>query len=183
MPVWRGGRGNGVRIQERGDRLVARDVPLAIWVLGIVFVASGSFVLTVPLWANEWRDLGIWARLAVLLIGVAHVGGGAFTAGQARATVTELDRARGRGSHRVLRLWSGWYGSRDTSCTEFALADARAVEIVRSKDDDGDPVFRLRLWLAGSRSLWLQAQPLMGEAHATEQAVRIREFLALGGDP
>ena len=168
-------------IVERDDRLVVRAVPRAIWVLGLVFVASGSFVLTVPLWAPEWRGFGLWERLAVLLIGVAHVGGGAFTASQARATVTDLDRTRGRGSHRVRPLWSGWNASREAAVTEFALDDVRAVEIVRSKDSDGDPVFRLRLWLARSQSLWLQAQPLMGEAYATRLAERIRSFLGLEG--
>lgn len=170
-----------MRVIDRGDRLVLRDVPGVLWVLGLVFVASGSFVLTAPLWAEEWRDFGLWPRLAVIAIGVAHIGGGLFTAGQPRATVTELDRARGRGSHRVHGLFSRWAGARGGALTEFSLADARAVEIVRSKDDDGDLVFRLRLWLVGSRSLWLQAQPLMGEAHATEQAARIRSFLGLGG--
>ncbi len=169
-----------MRLIETGDRLVLRDVPGILWVLGLVFVASGSLVLTAPVWTDEWRDFGMWQRLAVIAIGVAHVGGGLFTAGHPRATVTELDRARGCGAHRVRRLWSRWAGSPDAH-TEFPLADVRAVEIVRSKDDDGDPVFRMRLWLAGSRSLWLQAQPLMGEAYATEQAERIRRFLGIDG--
>jgi hypothetical protein len=84
-------------------------------------------------------------------------------------------------SHRVRRLWPRWSESADAAPTEFPLGDVRAVEIVRTTDDDGDLVHRLRLRLAGSRSLWLQAQPLMGEAHATEQAEHIRHFLGLDG--
>ena len=168
-----------MRIIETPDRLVLRDVPGVLWVFGLVFVASGSFVLTAPLWADEWRDFGLWQRLAMLAIGVAHVGGGLFTAGQARATVTELDRAHGRGAQRVRRLWSRWGGPSDSAPAEFSLADVRAVELVRTKDSDGDPVYRLRLWLARSGSLWLQAQPVLGEAGARDQAERIRRFLGL----
>ena len=170
---------SAVRIVETSDRLVLRDVPGVLWVFGLVFVASGSFVLTAPFWADEWRDFGFWPRLAVFAIGVAHVGGGLFTAGQPRATVTELDRAGGRGAQRVRRLWSRW-DPPDSVPAEFPLADVRALELVRTRDSDGDPVYRMRLWLAGSQALWLQAQPVMGEARAREQAERIRRFLGIG---
>ena len=168
-----------MRLIESGDRLVLRDVPGVIWVLGLVFVASGSFVLTAPLWADEWRDFGVWQRLAMIAIGVAHLGGGLFTAGQPRGTVTELDRTRGVGASRVRRLWSRW--EPPDGLGEFALADVRAVEIVRSKDSDGDPVFQLRLRLARGESVYLQGQPAMGEARASANAERIRRFLGLDG--
>ena len=168
-----------MRIIESGSRLVLRDVPIGLWLFGLVFVASGSFVLTVPLWAPEWRDFQLWVRLAILTIGVAHLAGGLYMAGQARATVTELDRATNRGSQRVRRLWSRWRGAHGAERTEFALGDARAVEIVHSKDGDGDPMYQLRLWLAGSESLWLQAQAVHGEARVREQAERVRHFLRL----
>src|SRR5215204_1470374 len=128
-----------MRIIETGSRLVLRDVPIGLWLFGLMFVSSGSFVLTAPLWAKEWGGFRFWERLAVIAIGVAHLAGGLFTAGQARATVTELDRATNRGSQRVRRLWSRWQGAFGTERTEFALGDARAVEIVHSKDGDGDP--------------------------------------------
>jgi hypothetical protein len=133
-----------MRIIETGSRLVLRDVPIGLWVFGLVFVAL-------------------------------HVAGGA------RATVTELDRAANRGTLRVRRLWSRWRGAHGTERTEFALGDARAVEIVQSKDGDGDPMYQLRLWLAESESLWLQAQAVHGEARVREQADRVRHFLQLDG--
>jgi len=172
-----------VRIIETDSRLVLRDVPRALWLFGLVFVASGLFVLSVPLWAPEWRGFRIWERLAVLAIGVAHLGGGLLTAGQARATVTEFDRVRGRGSQRIRRLWSRWRGVRGHESTEFALADARVLELVQSKDGDGDPMYRLKLWLAGSESLWLQAQAVHGEAAVREHAERVRRFLRLDAQP
>jgi hypothetical protein len=61
----------------------------------------------------------------------------------------------------------------------FSLGDARAVEIVRSADSDGDPMFQLRLWLVESRALWLQAQPTHGEERARENAAQLRRFLGL----
>lgn len=168
-----------MRIIETGSRLVLRDVPIGLWLFGLVFVSSGSFVLASPLWAPEWRDFQLWVRLAILTIGVAHVAGGLYVAGKARATVTELDRAANRGTLRERRLWSRWRGAHGSERTEFALGDARAVEIVLSKDGDGDSMYQLRLWLAGSESLWLQAQAVHGEARVREQAERVRHFLRL----
>lgn len=168
-----------MRIIETGSRLVLRDVPIGLWLFGLVFVASGSFVLASPLWAPEWRDFKLWVQLAILTIGVAHLAGGLYVAGKARATVTELDRATNLGSQRVRRLWSRWRGAHGAERTEFALGSARAVEIVHSKDGDGDPMYQLRLWLAGSESLWLQAQAEHGEARVREQAERVRHFLRL----
>ena len=168
-----------MRIAESGSRLVLRDVPVGLWLFGLVFVTSGSFVLTVPLWAPEWRDFQLWQRLALVAIAVSHLAGGLFMAGNARATVTELDGATKRGSHRVRRLWSRWHGAHGTERTEFALDAARAVEIVHSRDGDGDPMYQLRLWLAGSESIWLQAQAVHGETRVREQAERVRHFLGL----
>ena len=139
-----------MRIIATDSRLVLRDTPGALWALGLAFVASGLFVLSMPFWMRDWRAIGVWAQLAVLAIGLGHLAGGLLTAGQARATVTELDRAQGRGSQHVRRLCSRWQDMRGVGATEFVLADARAVEVVRFEDSDGDPMYRLRLWLAGS---------------------------------
>jgi len=172
-----------VRIIETDSRLVLRDVPGVLWAFGLVFVASGSFVLSIPIWSPEWRGFRLVERLAVLAIGAAHLGGGLFTTNQARATVTHFDRADGRGTQRIRRLWTRWRGAHGAMRTEFALADARAVEIVQSKDGDGDPMYRLRLWLRGSDSLWLQAQAAHGEKAARERAAHVRRFLRLEDPP
>jgi hypothetical protein len=78
--------------------------------------------------------------------------------------------------------WSSYtavLAAHGAACTEFALGDARAVEIVHSRDGDGDPMYRMRLWLAESESLWLQAQAVHGETRVREQAERVRHFLGL----
>jgi len=168
-----------MRIIETDSRLILRDIPGGLWVFGLVFVASGSFVLSVPFFSSEWRGFELWQRLAVIAIGASHLAGGLFMTGRTRATVTELDRATRRGSQCVRRFWSRWKGAHGSERTEFALDDARAVEIVHSKDSDGDPMYQLRLWLAGSESLWLQGQAVHGEKRVREQAERVRQFLGL----
>lgn len=168
-----------MRITETATRLELRDIPRGLWIFGLVFVASGSFVLTIPFTAPEWRTFELWQRLAVVTIGASHLAGGLFLVGRARATVMVLDRATNLGAPRIRRLWTRWHGVHGSERTEFALDRARAVEIVHSKDSDGDPMYQLRLWLEGSESLWLQGQAVHGEARVREQAERIRWFLGL----
>jgi hypothetical protein len=164
-----------MRISETPDRLTVRDTPGALWLLGLAFVASGSFVLSIPFWSPEWRAFVLWERLAVLAIGAAHLAGGAYSAWRPASTRTDFDWTTSVGVQRVRRIWPF-----ARSVTErFVLADVRAIEIVRSSDNDGDPMFQLRLWLAGSRALWLQAQPVHGEGGALEHASRVRRFLGL----
>jgi hypothetical protein len=43
-------------------------------------------------------------------------------------------------------------------------------------------MYRLRLWLAGSESLWLQAQAVHNETRVREQAERVRRFLGIDSD-
>lgn len=164
-----------MRISETGSRIVVRDTPHGLWFLGLVFVMTGAFVLSTPFWSADWRSFGPWERLAMIAIGLAHLAGGLFSTLGPRATQTELDQAAGTGTLRVRRFWPL------TGITaRFPLSDARAVEIVRSRDNDNDPMFQLRLWLAESRQLWLQAQPVYGEARAIDEAERLRRFLGLG---
>jgi len=164
-----------LRIHRTESRLVLNDVPGALWLLGLTFTASGTFVLTIPFWAVEWREFGIWARLAVLAIGIGHLAGGLYAASQPAATRTELDRATGVGTQLVRKLWP--FGRGSTS--RFSVGDVRDVEIVRAKDNDGDPTFQLRLWLSESRVLWVQAQPARGEQRAREHADEVARFLTL----
>lgn len=163
-----------MRIVETPSRLVVRDTPHAMWVLGVVFVATGSFVLSIPFWSADWLAFGPWQRLAVIAIGLGHLAGGVLSTMQLAATQTELDRATGRGTQRVRRLWR-----RAAQTVQFLLGEARGVEVVRLKDNDDDPMFQLRLWLAESRWVWLQAQPVYGETQALQEAARLRRFLGL----
>lgn len=145
-----------------------------MWSLGLVFVTTGAFVLSAPFWSGDWRAFGVGDRLVLIAIGLGHLIGGLVSTLRPRATETELDQTTGTVIQKVRRFWPL---TGDT--TRFPLGDARAVEIVRSSDGDNDPMFQLRLWLAESRALWLQAQPVYGEALAVHEATRLRRFLGL----
>jgi hypothetical protein len=163
-----------MRVAGSGTHLVVADTPGCIWLLGLVFVASGTFVLALPLFMAEWATFQWWERAAVLAIGAAHLGGGLWFIRHHPATRTELDRARGVGTHHLRRL-----GQREATVTQFRLAEVRDVSVVEEKDTDGDLVYRIRLQLQDGRELPLKSHPSPGEAQAREHAGAIRRFLGL----
>jgi hypothetical protein len=167
-----------MRLTVTGTRLVAADTPGGLWVLGLAFVASGTLVLTVPLFADEWATFGIWERIAVFAIGLSHLAGGLYTIRMHPATTVELDRAGGAGTHHVRKP-----GERVGAITRFRLADVRDVGVVETKDSDGDPVFEVSMRLADGRELHLQGHPNHGQAAAREQAAAIRRFVGLPALP
>jgi hypothetical protein len=162
-----------VRISETDGRLTALDRPTGAWLLGLVFVASGALVLSIALLASEWRTFILWQRLVVIGIGLGHLLGGLYSTMRPAETYTIFDKVTGNGTQFVRPLWK----LRPVPPSRFSLDDAREVEIVRSTDSDGDPVFQHRLWLAGSQSLWLQAQPVRGEERVHDEAEQLRRFL------
>jgi hypothetical protein len=163
-----------MKITEANGRMVIADTPGCLWLFGLMFVASGLLVLSVPFTSESWIDLVLWLRCAVFAIGASHFAAGLWTIRRHAATRTELDRATGTGTHRVRSP-----GARVPTVTAFPLGDVRAVEIRPDKDSDGDPMFQLRLWLRDSRVLPLQSQPAHGESRTRENAERIRRFLGL----
>jgi len=165
-----------VKIQQTDVRLVLRDIPRASWVFGTIFIMTGLLVLSVPLWAREWPSFGVWERLAVITVGLGHFVGGVYTVSQSAMTRTEFNRTSGVGTQLVTGLWPFVRRSE----THFPLDQVRKLEVVRSKDNDGDSTFRLRLWLADSRTLWLQAQATYREDRTREHADRILSFLHTG---
>ena len=167
-----------LKITESGGRLVATDTPRVIWSLGLVFVASGIFVLTsVPL-SSEWVTFAFWERAAVVAIGVAHLGGGLWFIRAHPSLRTVVDRTRGTGEHWIRRP-----GERRATVTHFSLADLREVNVVREKDSDGDPVYGIRLVLTGGRELRLQSFLRPGEEGACECTEVIRRFVGLPALP
>lgn len=58
-------------------------------------------------------------------------------------------------------------------------APVRGLDFVRSRDEDGDATFRLRLRLGDSRRLLLQGRAAHGEEHHAQHTRTIRDFLAL----
>src|SRR5206468_3960825 len=139
------------RIRSDARRTVVRDVPCGSTIFGMVFVCSGLIVLTTATHGQQWSRFVLWQRLSVLAIGVAHVSGGAWLVSRRLDTTTTFDHSTGEGAHVVRRPYFG-----APTVTPFRLGEVRTIEIVRSEDSDGDPMYQLVLWLAGSRRLALQ---------------------------
>lgn len=163
-----------MRITESRSCMIASESPIVIWAFGLAFVASGLFVLSAPLWLREWAAIGGWLRLGMAAIGLGHLAGGLHTIAHARSTRVEFDKAGDRGTLHVRRFWE-----RRGTLAAFRPSQARMIELAASKDCDGDPIFRLRLWLAGGQHLWLQAQATHGEAYLRARAERIARFLEI----
>jgi hypothetical protein len=161
-----------MRIVESRSRLTASESPIVIWALGLGFVASGLFVLTMPLWLDEWTAIRGWIQLAIVVIGISHIGGGLYTIVNARATRIELDTVKDQGTVRMRGFWE-----RRGTLSTFHPSQAQFIELAESRDSDGDPIYRLRLWLAGGEHVWLQAQATHGAAYLMSRAERIARFL------
>lgn len=164
-----------MRIVESRTRLIASESPVVVWAFGLAFVASGLFVITAPLWLRDWSAISGWLQLGIAAIGLGHLAGGLYTVGQARATRVEFDTERDHGIIHVRRFWQ-----RNGTLATFHPSRARFIELAASKDSDGDPVYRLRLWLAGGEHVWLQAQATHGESYLRSRAERIARFLEIG---
>ena len=167
-----------MRIQQSSGRLVARDTPGCLWLFGLVFVASGTFVLTAAPWSPEWATFSGWERTAILAIGIGHLGAGLWLIRSTPQTTLELDRARGTGTHRTRHP-----GNRDWSVTTFRLADLRDVNLLEERDSDGDPAFVVRALLADGRELRLHGTTTSARKPAAERAGEIRKFLGLPALP
>jgi hypothetical protein len=163
----------GVRILSDERRTIVRDVPRGSTIFGMVFVCSGLVVLTTATHGEAWSRFVLWERLSVLSIGVAHFWAGCWLVWRRLDTTTTFDHSAGEGVHVVRRPYFG-----EPTVTRFRLDDVRTIEIVKSEDSDGDPMYHLVLWLAGSRRLPLQL-PEHGLARAESNKARLVGELGL----
>ena len=166
-----------MRIQQSDLRLVARDTPGCLWLFGLVFVASGTFVLASAPFSKEWAGFVAWERTAIIAIGITHLGAGLFLIRHTPATVLELDRTRGLGIHRLRHP-----GDRAWTVTQFRLADLRDVSLLEGRDSDGDPAYTVRLVLADGRELKLHGATMASQAPAEGKARQIRSFMGMRED-
>jgi hypothetical protein len=164
---------SGFRILSDEQQIIVSDVPRLSTIFGLVFVCSGLFVLTIAPRDMQWSHFVLWEKLAVAAIGLAHFAVGCWLVSRRLDTTTSFDHATGKGMHVVRRPWFG-----EPTVTRFRLDDVRAIEIVPSKDSDGDPMYQLVLWLSGSRRLALQ-QPDHGLARAESRKERLVAELGL----
>jgi hypothetical protein len=163
-----------VRLDHSPERTIVRDIPRGMWVFGSVFVLSGLAVLIGLVGSRDWASFSMWVRLAILALGFAHLAAGCYSVWRYEATVTTFDHRTGEGSHEVRRPFR-----RASRITRFRVHDVRTVELRRDTDSDGDPMYQLRLWLAGSRVLPLQGQPAHGIERGERDAGALRDALRL----
>jgi hypothetical protein len=171
-----------MRLTETATRFTLDDSARPLRGLGAAFVLSGAFVLSLPFHMGDWVTMPAWQKLGVIVLGLSHLAGGAFTMMQPAASRLDLDQATGDGTLRWRRPWGGERMQHGPDAeTRFRLADVTAVDVVRTLDD-GDVGFALVIALRDGRTLPVQANPVADARHVVAHAERMREFLGMGAE-
>ncbi len=162
----------GFRILSDERRTIVRDVSPVSTIIGMVFVSAGLFVLG-ALHGESWSRFALRERLGVLFIVLVHLWVGCWLVWRRLDTTTTFDHATGEGVHVVRRPYFG-----EPTVTRFKLEEVRTIEVVQSKDSEGDATYQLVLWLDRSRRLPLQ-MPANGLARAETSQARLAGELGL----
>ena len=87
-----------MKIRQERDRLVVRHTPGCLWLLGLMFVGSGTVASAGALvgFAGD-EAMPLWGRALVLTIGVAHLAGALWLLRTSPATELVADRAKAAG--------------------------------------------------------------------------------------
>jgi hypothetical protein len=161
-----------MRIEQRGNVLIARATPGCMWILGLWFVAGGVLGMAMTFLASNAHELEWWGRLLVFSIGAGCAAAGLFVIAGVPAIRSVFDRASGRAIVTTA-------GLRTRSRVEFACRDVCVVDLEQTKDSDGDPMYRVRVWLRDGRAILLQSQPMHGRDWCAARADAIRHFLGV----
>lgn len=162
-----------MRVTDRGTMLVIQDTPGCLWIFGTWFMAGGVIALAMPFVAVNRADVSLWAKILVFGIGTAAVAAGWYTIRKSPTTHTELDATSGRVHVRARVPFSG------TRVDDFAFGDIGVVQVLPSRDSDGDEQFSLRLLLRDGRAIALHTQPSGSRGAVERVAERIREYLGI----
>jgi hypothetical protein len=127
-----------MRVRQIGAVLHVRDTPGCLWFLGLWFIAGATLCIAGAFLASNASTLAWWERLVIIGIGTGCGAAGVFVLYTTPATIARFDRGTGRGEI-IVR------GLRRRERTLFALDDARFVDIVESRDSDGDAMFQIRV--------------------------------------
>lgn len=172
MPRTLASRHQTMRIEERGNILTARATPGCMWIFGFWFVAGGVLAMSMTFLASNAHELAWWERLFAFTIGAACAAAGLIVILGAPAIHAVFDRTSGRAIVTTT-------GLRSRQRIEFACRDVCVVDLQQEQDSDGDPMYRVRLWLRDGRAILLQSQAMHGREWCAVRAEMIRRFLGI----
>ena len=133
-----------MRVRDRGSIVEVDDVPGLHWLLGLLFVVVGTLFFAGPLGAFTDADkLRWWLRVLICVMGALSTGVGVWLIAQAPRSRLTIDRANSRA--RLERT-----GIRGRATFEWPLSAIAAVDLIERPDDEGNPVFQVRLFFRES---------------------------------
>jgi len=157
-----------VRVRDRGLVLEVDDVPGLHWLLGLLFVIVGTLFLVGPLGVfTDAEKLRWWLRLLIAGMGATTACVGVWQIARAPRSRLTIDRARAR-----VRLERTGLGGRVKH--EWSLSEIAAVDLIERPDDEGSPVFQVRLFLRES----LPVPISMVWTHGRDEMERIARAVA-----
>jgi hypothetical protein len=130
-----------VRIRSEGRFLEVVHTPVLHWAFCLLFIGVGGVFLAGPfgLFTDAAR-LQWWLRILITALGGVGVGVGVWQLLTVPRSTLLIDRTAGRARmHRV--------GIAGKSSREVSIASIAAVELLEHKDDEGNPVYQLRLFI------------------------------------
>lgn len=166
-----------MRVVDRDGIVAVQDSPGLHWILGLLFLVVGGLCIAGPLGLFHSRDsLGWLGRSLFMLMGtVGAVTGLWVLCGSPRSTL-EVDRRRDR-----VRLRRR--GLRGRQTWTWAIREIAGVQVVESKDSDGDPVFRLEVVARDGAAVPVSVLWTHGREPAEATATRLREALGAPRPP
>lgn len=162
-----------MRLIHDGDRMVLRDTPGCFWLLGLMFVGSGTLAALAGVGLVDGdSEIGFWARAAILFIGAGHLFGAFLLLRASHATEMVLDRV-----NRVVTVRTR--GVRRVTEERHRFSDVAAIDVLARKDGDGDLTYTLRLWLRDSTVIPLHSTPAQSREALDEHARVLRDFIGI----
>jgi hypothetical protein len=157
-----------VRVRDRGSILEVDDVPGLHWVLGLLFVGVGTLFLVGPLGLfSDAERLRWWLRVLIAGMGAITAVVGVWQIARAPRSRLTIDRTNAQ-----LRLERTGLGGRKKY--EWPLSEIAAVDLIERPDDEGSPVFQVRLFLRES----LPVPISMVWAHGRDEMERVARVVA-----
>lgn len=154
---------------NKPDLLVIHDNNISIWLVGLCFICSGSFVLF--LGPSASKNFTFWPHLAVIFIGVSHLIGGVITIRSAPSTLTTLSIDKNRLTHIVAGPFNR------TVVTEKPLTDLYSATLDTHQDGQYHQVANIWLNITSGPKLYLAYHPLLDVQKVTNVHGQIQDWL------